>query len=227
MKKMIALTLCAMLTLSVCGCGFGSKNTESAAGSATDASSGTTEEIILGNDPAAWGSEPDEEASDDNPGEDTTASVGMPNPFVEGTLEECEKLAGFDFTVPEHYGDYSERTILAIEGDLIEAIYADQDPLEGLDDDALNKLDWETIDFDSDSLMIRKALSLDTAEVTGDYNTYEETNTLTVNDREVTTYGNNGTIADAVWNDGTYTYAVISSKGLTATELTELLAEIQ
>lgn len=151
----------------------------------------------------------------------------MPNPFVEGTLEECEKLAGFNFTVPEHYGDYSECTILAIEGDLIEAIYADQDPLEGLDDDALNKLDWETIDFDSDSLMIRKVLGTDTADVSGDYNTYTETGSLTINNFEITTRGNDGTISNALWSDGTYTYAVVSSKGLTTTELTELLAEIQ
>ncbi len=226
MKKMIALTLCAMLTLSVCACGSDEKNADTAIGAEDTASAGS-EETLIGEDPATWGPGDGEDTTIDTleGGDDTF--VGMPNPFVEGTLEECEKLAGFDFTVPEHYGDYSERSILAIEGYLIEAIYADKDPLEGLDDDALNKLDWETIDFDSDRLMIRKALSLDTAEVTGDYNTYEETNTLTVNDREVTTYGNNGTIADAVWNDGTYTYAVISSKGLTATELTELLAEIQ
>ncbi len=225
MKKMIALTLCAMLTLSVCACGSDQKNTDTAIG-AEDTTSATSNETIIGEDPATWGPDDGEDTTIDTleGGDDTF--VGMPNPFVEGTLEECKKRAGFDFTVPEHYGDYSERTILAIEGYLIEAIYADKDPLEGLDDDALNKLDWETIDFDSDSLMIRKALSLNTAEVTGDYNTYEETNTLTVNDREVTTYGNNGTISDAVWNDGTYTYAVISSKGLTATELTELLAEI-
>ena len=194
MKKMIALTLCAMLTLSVCACGNSQKNTDTA----IDTS----------------------ESSEDT-------FVGMPNPFVEGTLEECEKLAGFDFTVPEHYGDYSERTILAIEGDLIEAIYTDQDPLEGLDDDALNKLDWETIDFDSDSLMIRKVLGTDTADVSGDYNTYAKTGSLSINDLEITTRGNDGTISNALWSDGTYTYAIVSSKGLTTAELTELLAEIQ
>lgn len=226
MKKMIALTLCTMLTLSVCGCGSGSKNTESSVGAATDASS-DTEEIILGNDPATWGPELDEETSDDSTAEDTTASVGMPNPFVEGTLEECEKLAGFAFTIPEHYGDYSERTILAIAGDLIEAIYTDQDPLEGLDDDALNKLDWETIDFNSDSLLIRKVLGTDTADVSGDYNTYAETGSLTIHDTEITTRGNDGTISNALWTDGTYTYAIVSSQGLTTSEFSELFAGIQ
>lgn len=224
---MIALTLCAMLTLSVCACGNSTKKSESAVNSTMDTSSDPTAVTILGKDPATWGPELDENTSADSTEEDTSDSIGMPNPFVEGTLEECEKLAGFNFTVPEHYGDYSERTILAIEGDLIEAIYADQDPLEGLDDDALNKLDWETIDFDSDSLMIRKVLGTDTADVSGDYNTYTETGSLTINNFEITTRGNDGTISNALWSDGTYTYAVVSSKGLTTAELTELLAEIQ
>ena len=226
MKKMIALTLCTMLTLSVCACGFSAKNDNTAI-CAEDTASTTSDETIIGEDPATWGSGDGANATIDTleGGEDT--SVGMPNPFVEGTLEECEKLAGFDFTVPEHYGDYSERTILAIEGDLIEAIYADQDPLEGLDDDALNKLDWETIDFNSDSLMIRKVLGTDTTDVSGDYNTYAETGSLTINDLEITARGNDGTISNALWSDGTYTYAIVSSKGLSTAELTELLAEIQ
>lgn len=227
MKKMIALTLCAMLTLSVCACGNSTKESESAVDSTMDTSSDPTAVTILGKDPATWGPELDKNTSADSTEEDTSDSIGMPNPFVEGTLEDCEELAGFNFTVPEHYGDYSERTILAIEGDLIEAIYADQDPLEGLDDDALNKLDWETIDFNSDSLMIRKVLGTDTADVSGDYNTYAETGSLTINDAEITTRGNDGTISNALWSDDTYTYAIVSSKGLTTTELTELLAEIQ
>lgn len=223
MKKMIALTLCAMLTLSVCACGNSQKNTDTAIG----AEETTPEDTLIGEDPATWGPGDGEDTTIDTleGGDDTF--VGMPNPFVEGTLEECEKLAGFDFTVPEHYGDYSERTILAIKGDLIEAIYADQDPLEGLDDDALNKLDWETIDFDSDSLMIRKVLGADTTDVSGDYNTYTETGSLTINNFEITTRGNDGTISNALWSDGTYTYAIVSSNGLTTAELTELLAEIQ
>lgn len=220
---MIALTLCAMLTLSVCACGNSQKNTDTAIG----AEETTPEDTLIGEDPATWGPGDGEDTTIDTleGGDDTF--VGMPNPFVEGTLEECEKLAGFDFTVPEHYGDYSERTILAIKGDLIEAIYADQDPLEGLDDDALNKLDWETIDFDSDSLMIRKVLGADTTDVSGDYNTYTETGSLTINNFEITTRGNDGTISNALWSDGTYTYAIVSSNGLTTAELTELLAEIQ
>lgn len=182
MKKMIALTLCAMLTLSVCACGSSQKNSDTTAIGAENTASAASEGTLIGEDPAIWGSGDGKDTTIDTLEGDDDTFVGMPNPFVEGTLEECEKLAGFDFTVPEHYGDYSERTILAIEGDLIEAIYADQDPLEGLDDDALNKLDWETIDFNSDSLMIRKVLGTDTADVSGDYNTYAETDRLTIND---------------------------------------------
>lgn len=225
MKKMIALTLCAMLTLSVCACGSNRKNPDTTIGA--EDTSATSEETLIGEDPATWGPGDGEDTAIDTSESGDDTFVGMPNPFVEGTLEECEKLAGFDFTIPEHYDEYSERTILAIEGDLIEAIYADQDPLEGLDDDALNKLDWETINFDSDSLMIRKVLSTDTADVSGDYNTYAETGSLTINNTEITTRGNDGTISNALWSDDTYTYAIVSSKGLTTAELTELLAEIQ
>lgn len=75
--------------------------------------------------------------------------------------------------------------------------------------------------------MIRKVLGTDTADVGGDYNTYAETDRLTINDTEITTRGNDGTISNALWSDGTYTYAIVYSKGLTTAELTELLAEIQ
>lgn len=227
MKKMFALTLCAMLTLSVCACGVDQKNTDTTTIGAEGTTSAASDETLISEDPATWEPGDGKDTTIDTLEGDDDTFVGMPNPFVEGTLEECEKLAGFDFTVPEHYGDYSERTILAIEGDLIEAIYADQDPLEGLDDDALNKLDWETIDFNSDSLMIRKVLGTDTADVSGDYNTYTETGSLIINDLEITTRGNDGTISNALWSNDTYTYAVVSSKGLTTAELTELLAEIQ
>lgn len=52
MKKMIALTLCAMLTLSVCACGNNTKESESAVNSTMDTSSDPTAVTILGKDPA-------------------------------------------------------------------------------------------------------------------------------------------------------------------------------
>lgn len=53
--------------------------------------------------------------------------IGMPNPFVEGLLEESIQLAGFDFSVPEQIAGYAHRTILSIEDELIQTYYYNDD----------------------------------------------------------------------------------------------------
>ena len=89
-----------MLTLSVCACGADKKMLQ-------DTSETENHETVTTSDVTMTKEDP----------------IGMPNPFVEGTLEECIKLAGFNFAVPDHFGNYSKRSILAIEGNLIEAVY--------------------------------------------------------------------------------------------------------
>ena len=53
---------------------------------------------------------------------------GVPNPYeIVDTLEEASKIAGFDLSVPATYGDYKKQVIQAIEDDMIEVIYFEEE----------------------------------------------------------------------------------------------------
>ena len=45
----------------------------------------------------------------------------IPNPFIDcNTLEDAAKIAGFDITVPDAIDEYTDRTIQAVDKDLIQ-----------------------------------------------------------------------------------------------------------
>ena len=115
-------------------------------------------------------------------------STEVPNPFIEAkNLEEASKIAGFTLSVPANYEDYKKQTIQAIENDMIEVIYLEEESgYEGL--------------------RIRKAKGTD--DISGDYNEYKDVETVKVGDVEVTEKGSDGDIAVVIWNDGTYSYAI-------------------
>ena len=102
MKKRIVCVVCLLLVLlSMAACG------------------GKTEEPLIGGDPRTWG-----------PAE-TTESVQIPNPWVDCTsLEEAGKLAGFSFTAPDALEGYPEKYIAAIENEIAEVIFNDEDGAE-------------------------------------------------------------------------------------------------
>ena len=115
-------------------------------------------------------------------------STEVPNPFIEAkNLEEASKIAGFTLSVPANYEDYKKQTIQAIENDMIEVIYYDENS-------------------EHEGLRIRKAKGTD--DISGDYNEYKDVETVKVGDVEVTEKGSDGDIAVVIWNDGTYSYAI-------------------
>ena len=157
-------------------------------------------EETVGGDPRTWG-----------PAEETTAAVSddkdtlggedvqIPNPWQEcASLEEAGKLAGFSFTAPESVDGYTEKYIAAIENALAEVIFS-----KGDNDDA--------------SPYFRKGLG--TEDISGDYNTYDTVEQQTIGGKTVTCKGNDGLIYNATWNDGTYSYAVMSNAGMSAEQL--------
>ena len=211
MKKTIALTLCALLTLSMTACG----NTAKAEPAAQQE---TTEETIIGGDPNTWG--PTEESNSE-----TIEQVGIANPFVTGTMEESVKLAGFNFSIPDTIEGYDSRTIQAVENDMIQAIYYNQEDYKEITDEEFNQIDWENYDFSSKDLLIRKAKGSE--DISGDYNEYSETNETTIKELQITTKGNNGKINVANWTNQDYTYAVDAANGLTSEQLTEIISNIE
>ena len=135
-------------------------------------------------------------------------STQIPNPFVEvKNLDEASKIAGFTLEVPETYEDYKQQVIQAIENDMIEVIYLEEESgYEGL--------------------RIRKAKGTD--DISGDYNEYRNVETVKVGDYDVTEKGDEGNNFIATWTDGTYSYAIDTDRAeLNAEDITNLIANIK
>ena len=133
---------------------------------------------------------------------------GVPNPYeIVDTLDEASKIAGFTLEVPETYEDYKQQVIQAIENDMIEVIYLEEESgYEGL--------------------RIRKAKGTD--DISGDYNEYKDVETVKVGDVEVTEKGSDGDIAVVIWNDGTYSYAIDAGEAkLNSEAIANLIANIK
>lgn len=175
MKK---LTLCllalVLVLLSMAACG------------------GKTEEPLIGGDPRTWG-----------PAE-TTESVQIPNPWTDCTsLEEAGKLAGFSFTAPDALEGYPEKQIAAIENEIAEVIFNDEDGAE---------------------ICFRKGVGAE--DISGDYNDYAVTETQTVDGKTLTCKGDGSLVYNATWNDGTYAYSIMSTVGMTAEQLSTFVQNL-
>ena len=135
-------------------------------------------------------------------------SVEVPNPFVEvKTLDEAYKIAGFTLSVPTTYEDYKKQVIQAIENDMIEVIYIEEESgYEGL--------------------RIRKAKGTD--DISGDYNEYKNVETVKVGDYDVTEKSDGKNIFVATWTDGTYSYAIdIDRAELSKEDIENLILNIK
>ena len=135
-------------------------------------------------------------------------STQIPNPFVEvKNLDEASKIAGFSLKVPETYEDYKKQVIQAIENDMIEVIYYDENS-------------------EHEGLRIRKAKGTD--DISGDYNEYKDVETVKVGDFEIIEKGSEGNISVATWNDGTYSYAIdVAEASLTKDTIANLVSNIK
>ena len=135
-------------------------------------------------------------------------STQIPNPFVEvKNLDEASKIAGFSLEVPETYEDYKKQVIQAIEDDMIEVIYYDENS-------------------EHEGLRIRKAKGTD--DISGDYNEYKDVEIVKVGDFEITEKGSEGSISVATWNDGTYSYAIdVAEASLTKDTIANLVSNIK
>lgn len=179
MRRLIAITLCAIMALSFTACGSKS-NSPSNQSSAVSSSNSSTK---IGE-----------------------GSVQIPNPFVEcKTIADAEKIAGFKIAVPEKMPEgYQQHAILAIENDLIEIDYVNG----------------------KDEITIRKGKGSE--DISGDYNSYKETNTLTVGNLQITTKGEGGKVNVATWVDGDYSFAAnMSEKGIDIEILSDMINSIK
>ena len=133
---------------------------------------------------------------------------GVPNPYeIVDTLDEASKIAGFNLSVPATYGDYKKQVIQAIEDDMIEVIYFEEES-------------------ENEGLRIRKAKGTD--DISGDYNEYKNVETMKVGDYDVTEKGDEGNIFIVTWTDGTYSYAIDTDRAeLSKEDVANLISNIK
>ena len=198
-KKATMMILCAATVMNLAACG--GTNEDKTIGAETKQTTDAAETVmtieqVLGGD-----------------------DVQIPNPFVDcDTLNDAANVAGFDIIVPDSIDGYEERSITALENDMIQVQYLHGD----------------------DQISIRKAAGEE--DCSGDYNEYAESTVVTVGDREVTLKGNNGQVMLAVWTEGGYSYAVgvytytqhndgvadpESATGVTEETMTAWIAQVQ
>lgn len=161
---------------------------------------------LPGADPRTWG--PDENGKwfmDDADVDNTSIA----NPITEcKDIAQAASLANFSLTLPQSIAGYPTSAIQTI----------------GLDADQLIQVVYTAKDG-SENIYIRKGAGSE--DISGNYNTFAQTRTLTVNGTSVTAKGADVKIHLATWTKNGYTYSVDSSAGLSADVMTGLIASIQ
>lgn len=139
-------------------------------------------------------------------------SVRIGNPFTEvNSVSEAEEMTGFSITVPEAPAEYPDTCVRVMLDSMIEVIFE-------------NKAK-ETEDAIEEGYRIRKEAGAE--DISGDYNEYAEASAVTVEGREVTMKGNDGTVSLAVWTADGYSYAVLAEEHpMTADEMSKIIAAI-
>lgn len=126
----------------------------------------------------------------------------IPSPWAEySSIEEAAQAAGIDIGAPNNLGDYKIEMLQSMSG-LVEINYSD----------------------DTNEIMLRKGAGLD--DISGNYNTYDNTENVTISDMTVTLKGNGDMINAAVWNDGTSSYAYYTESGVTSDTAQAHITEI-
>ncbi len=128
-----------------------------------------------------------------------TETFELANPWVDcEDGQKAAEIAGFEFEVAESLG--TDGVYRAVEGQIIEVTLGDE----------LN------VPF-----TFRKALGIDGADLSGDYNKYEVGGALEANDTTVTFAGTaEDSINVAYWTIGDYAYSFTTEAGVPAEALT-------
>ena len=134
--------------------------------------------------------------------EESEKSTGVANPFVDcSSAYDAAQVAGFEVTFPESVPGYATRMYQAVEDQLVQCFYGN----EG--DDA--------------RVLIRKGKGVE--NISGDYNEYAVTETVTIGDVTVEERGDGTLIHVATWSRDGYDYAIDADNGLDAATIEHLV----
>lgn len=132
----------------------------------------------------------------------TSGQVEIANPFIScDSMSAAAELAGFELNLPDG-ADKSE--IRVIEGEMI------------------------NVDFSAENgsgLSVRKAIGSE--DISGDYNSYAETQEITVGSLTATLKGSDGKFNTAIWTDGEYSFALSCPDGMSQEEMSAIIAQIK
>ena len=130
-----------------------------------------------------------------------SAAIGLPSPFVDcKDLEKAAQVAGFSLDAPKEGAGKEISVIQAVDQEMIQVFYGEED-----------------------KILLRKGIG--DGDISGDYNQYSETQSLTVGDISVTAKGEDGKIMVALWTSGDYTYAIDAEGGLDAQQVCDLVSQ--
>lgn len=136
---------------------------------------------------------------------DSSDFVQYGNPYAEyDTLEEAENTIGFEISVPDSYGKYTEPYYAVIEGKILEVQY---------------------YNGDDRGMIISK--SRGSEDISGDFNEYNTVTETEVNGNTVTIKGNGDEFSLALWVSGDYSYSVSVSSGISENALKEIIEKIK
>lgn len=136
---------------------------------------------------------------------DSSDFVQSGNPYAEyDTLEEAENTIGFEISVPDSYGGYTEPYYAVIEGKILEVQY---------------------YNGDDRGMIIRK--SRGSEDISGDFNEFDNITETEVNGNTVTIKGSGDEFSLALWVSGDYSYSVSVSSGISENALKEIIEIIK
>lgn len=131
-----------------------------------------------------------------------TENAQIPNPWQDyDSLADAEKAAGFELSLPESLP--ADAVIQVMEKQTVQVIYTK----------------------DGNEYIIRKGVG--SSDISGDYSDYAESSSATVDGVDVTMKGSDGTISLAIWVVGDYSYSVGVESGISAADMTAIVAAVK
>ncbi|WP_193726854.1 stalk domain-containing protein [Paenibacillus guangzhouensis] len=135
-------------------------------------------------------------------------STQIPNPFVNyNTVEDARKAMGVDFTVPSLLPKNYKQDDISITNDtemkMVQIVYRNGE----------NKLYYR--------------VSQTSGDISGDYNEYETTKTVSIGELKVTLKGDKGLASIASWEANGFNYCLMADIALSVEEVTTLIENIK
>ena len=130
---------------------------------------------------------------------DDEVMIGNPMETI-ATMAEAEKITGFGLEAPETIQGSELSEITVISGDTIEVDYIQNGEIIA---------------------SVRKAKGDE--DISGDYNTYSQTETVAITAGDVTIKGNDGTYYLATWTSDGYSYSFSSEGGISKADIIRVI----